>query len=81
MERSVGETLDRCNYSPYIERVGAFPDSEYSKKRLSDLRELRKIMILFKFGYGGYAMGMVYGKLKNSHPEAHEAFEKELEEL
>jgi hypothetical protein len=75
------ETLDRCNYSPYIERVGAFPDSEYSKKRLSDLRELRKIMILFKFGYGGYAMGMVYGKLKNSHPEAHEAFEKELEEL
>jgi hypothetical protein len=29
----------------------------------------------------GYAMGMIFGKLKNKHPEAHLAFEKELEEL
>lgn len=73
--------LERYSYSPYIEKVEALPESEYKKQWLKDLRELRKIMILFKLGYGGYAMGMIYGKLKNRHPEAHEAFETELEDL
>jgi hypothetical protein len=75
------ETLERYRYSPYIEQIEALPDSEYRQKWLKDLRELRKIMILFRLGYGGYAMGMIYGKLKNKYPKAHETFEKELEDL
>ena len=75
------EALERYRHSPYIEQVEALPDSEYREKWLKDLRELRKIMILFRLGYGGYVMGMIYGKLKNKHPEAHETFEKELEDL
>jgi hypothetical protein len=75
------ETLEKYRCSPYIERVEALPESEYRDRWLKDLRELRKIMILFKLGYGGYAMGMVYGKLKKRHPEAHEVFEKELKDL
>jgi hypothetical protein len=75
------EVLEKYEDSPYIEKVEALPDSAYRDKWLKDLRELRKIMILFKLGYGGYAMGMIYGKLKNRHPEAREAFEKELEDL
>ena len=38
-------------------------------------------MILRRLGYGGYPMGMIWGMLKNRHPEAHEAFERELEGL
>jgi hypothetical protein len=75
------ETLVKYRHSPYIEQIEALPDSEYRANWLRDLRELRKIMILFRLGYGGYAMGMIYGKLKNKHPEAHETFEKELEDL
>jgi hypothetical protein len=75
------ETLERYSYSPYIEKVEDLPDSAYKEKWLKDLRELRKIMILFKLGYGGYAMGMIYGKLKNKYPEAHQSFEIELENL
>ena len=75
------ETLEKCRHSPYIEQIEALPDSEYREKWLKDLRELRKIMILFRLGYGGYAMGMIFGKLKNRHPEAHDAFKKELEDL
>jgi hypothetical protein len=75
------EILQKHRHSPYIERVEALPGSGYREKWLKDLRELKKIMILFRLGYGGYAMGMVFGKLKNKHPEAHEAFMKELENL
>lgn len=74
------EVLERYRHSPYIERVEALPGSEYRDKWLKDLRELRRIMILFKLGYGGYAMGMVYGMLKNRYPEAYEAFKEELEQ-
>jgi hypothetical protein len=75
------ETLEKYRHSPYIEQVEAPPGSRYREKWLKDLRELKKIMILFRLGYGGYAMGMIFGKLKNKHPEAHEAFMKELENL
>jgi len=47
------ETLERYRHSPYIENIEALPDSEYKDKWLKDLRELRKIMILFRLGYGG----------------------------
>jgi hypothetical protein len=75
------ETLERYRHSPYIEKVEALPESKYKEKWIKDLRELRKIMILFRLGYGGYVMGMIYGKLKNRHPEAHDAFKRELEDL
>ncbi len=75
------ETLERYRHSPYTESIETLPGSEYREKWLKDLRELRKTMILIRLGYGGYAMGMIFGKLKNSHPEAHEAFERELEDL
>ena len=75
------ESLEKYKVSPYIEQVEALPDSEYKEKWLKDLKELRKIMILLRLGYGGYAMGMIFGKLKNRYPEAHLAIEKELEDL
>jgi len=75
------ETLEKYSHSPYIGQIEALPDSEYKEKWLKDLRELRKLMILFGLGYGGYAMGMIFGKLKNKHPEAHDAFKRELEDL
>jgi len=75
------EVLEKYKYSPYIAQVEALPDSEYKEKWLRDLKELRKIMILFRLGYGGYAMGMIWGKLKNMHSEAHEAFDKDLQNL
>ena len=31
-----------------------------------------------KLGYGSYAMSMIYGKLRDKYPNAHEAFEEEL---
>jgi hypothetical protein len=75
------ETLEKYKDTPYIDRVAAFPNSEHRDKWLRDLRELKKIMILFRVGYGGYAMGMIYGKLKNRYPDAHEIFMQELEDL
>lgn len=72
------EVLERYRDSPYIQKIEELPDSNYKEKWLKDLKELRKIMILFKLGYGGYAMGMIFGMLRNRHPEAHEAFEMEL---
>ena len=75
------ETLEKYRRSPYIEQVEALPYSEYREKWLKDLRELRKIMILFRLGYGGYDMGMIYGMLKNRQPEAHKAFKEELKDL
>ena len=75
------EVLEKYKHSPYIAQVEALPASEYREKWLKDLRELRKIMILFRLGYGGYAMGMIWGMLKNRHPEAQKFFSKELEDL
>jgi hypothetical protein len=51
------------------------------EKWLRGLKELRKIMILRRLGYGGYPMVMIWGMLNNRHPEAHEALERELEGL
>jgi hypothetical protein len=75
------ETLERYRYSPYIEQIEGLPDAAYREKWLKDLKELRKIMILLRLGYGGFAMGMIFGKLKNRHPEAHETFKMELVDL
>jgi hypothetical protein len=73
--------LEQYKYSPHIAQIEALPHSEYREKWLKDLKELRRIMILCRLGYGGYGMGMIWGMLKNRHPEAHKVFEKELEDL
>jgi hypothetical protein len=79
---SAGEILEKCRYSPYIEEVEGWPDSEAKETYLRDLKRLKVLMIHSKkLGYGGFAMGMIYGKLKNRYPEARIAFEKELEDL
>ena len=74
------ETLERYRYSPYIEEVEGWPDSEAKDSYLRDLKRLRDVMIQSKkLGYGGFAMGMIHAKLKNRYPKAHQAFEEELE--
>ena len=74
------ETLEKYRRSPYIEEVERWSDSEAKDSYLRDLKRLRGLMIYSKkLGYGSYVMGMIYGKLKNRHPEAHEAFKEELE--
>ena len=76
------ETLEKYRYSAYIEEAEGWPDSEAKGSYLRDLKRLRDVMINSKkLGYGGYAMGMIFGELKNKYPEAHEAFRNELEDL
>ncbi len=74
------ETLERYGCSPYIAEVEGWPNSEGKDKYLRDLKRLRDIMIRSrKLGHGSYAMGLIYGKLKNKYPAAHKAFEDEVE--
>ncbi len=73
------ETIEKYSHSPYIAEVEEWPDSEGKDKYLRDLKRLRDVMIHSKkLGYGGHAMGMIYGRLRNKYPQAHEAFEEEL---
>ena len=75
-------TLEKHRHSPYIEEVEGWPGSEAKDNYLRHLRQLRDVMIYSKkLGYGGYAMGMIYKKLKDKYPQAYEAFTKELEDL
>jgi hypothetical protein len=73
------EVLERYSHSPFIEEVKGWPESEAKDSYLNDLRQLRNVMIHSKkLGYGGFAMGMIYRKLRDEYPEAHEVFSKEL---
>ena len=73
------ETLEKYRYSPYIDEVERWPDSEGKDKYLRDLKRLKDVMIRRdKLGCGGYAMDMIYGKLRSRYPKAREAFEEEL---
>lgn len=73
------ETLEKYERSPYIDEIEEWPDSEGKDRYLRDLKRLRDVMIRSqKLGYGSYAMGMIYGKLRSKYPKAHEAFEREL---
>ncbi len=75
------KVLERCAYSPYLEeKTKELSGSEEGEKQLRTLRGMRNTMIKFKLGYGGYVMGMIFNKAKNSYPEAYEAFKRELEE-
>jgi hypothetical protein len=73
------ETFERLTPSPYIEqRSRHLPDSEEKDKYLSKLRNLKWLMIASRTGSVGYAGGIALGGLRNSYPEAYEAFEGEL---
>ncbi len=75
------ETLEKYKDSPYIAEVEGWPDSEGKDKYLRDLKRLKDIMIRSrKLRYGGYTMGMIYGKLRDRYPIAHEVFSRELED-
>jgi hypothetical protein len=75
------ETLEKHRYSSYIAEAEGWPDSEGKDEYLRDLKRLKDVMIHSKkLGYGSYAMGMIYGKLKYKYPKAHEAFDRELED-
>jgi len=76
------EILEKYRYSPYIEEVEGWPESEARDSYLRDLKRLRDVMIHSKMlSYGSFAMGMIYGKLKNKYPIAYEMFTNELENL
>jgi len=78
-EQQRSETLERYRFSPYIEEVEGWPESEAKDNYLNDLKRLRDVMVHSKkLGYGGFAMGMIYGKLKHKYPKAHQAFNEEL---
>jgi hypothetical protein len=72
------EILEKHRYSPYIEEVEGWPESEGRDKYLTDLKRLRHLMVLFRLGHGGTGMGYAFVNLKNKYPETHAAFTQEL---
>ena len=81
-ERLRQEALEKHRHPfPYIEEVERWPESETRDHYLRDLRQLRDVMGHSKVGYIGYAGGAILGTLRSRYPEAHEAFERELEDL
>jgi hypothetical protein len=75
------EVLEKYTHSPYIEEVQGWPDSGEKDSYVRDLRQLRDVMLKTqKLSYGGYAMSMIYRKLKDTYPFAYEVFAEELEE-
>ena len=78
-ERHRRETFDRLMPSAYIERQSReLPDSEEKDEYLRKLRNLKWLMIASGLGGLGYGGGIALGGLRNSYPEAYEAFEEEL---
>ena len=75
------ETLERYKHSGYIEEVEGWPSSEAKDHYLKDLKQLRDVMIHSKVGYIGYAGGAILGALTSRYPQAHTAFQNELEDL
>jgi hypothetical protein len=81
-EQHKREILEKYRYSLYIEEVERWPESEVKDHYLKDLRQLRDVMVHSKkLGHGGFAMSMIYKKLKDKYPNAHGVFEEELEDL
>lgn len=76
------EVLGRYARSPYIEQQRrTYPGNPDKDNYLRSLERLRHVMILFKLGYGSKEMAMKLVNSKNRYPEAHDAFEEELEDL
>ncbi len=78
-ERHRRETFDRLMPSSYIEQKRReLPDSEEKDKDLRKLRRLKWLIIASRLGGVDYGGGIALGGLRNSFPEACEAFEEEL---
>ena len=73
------ETLEKYKRSSYIElQRKTYPNNPDKDNYLEALIRLRHHMILIVLGYGDRIMAMAFTTLKNKYPEAHEAFEEEL---
>ena len=76
------EVLERYEHSPYIERQRrTYPNNPDKDDYLEALKGLRHHMIMFRLGYGDRIRAMGFTNLKNKYPEAHKAFEEELEDI
>jgi hypothetical protein len=79
-ERLRRETFERYEDSPYLEEQSrAYPANPDKKRYLRKIGRLRYVMILKKLGYVDRMIAMAFTNLRNAYPEAHKAFEKELE--
>ncbi len=74
------KVFERLMPSPYIEQMKReLPDSTEKNRYLSDLRNLKRLMIgSSRLGGTGYGGAILKRGLSDMYPEAHEAFEKEL---
>ncbi len=73
------ETFEMLMFSAYIDRKAReLPDSVEKEKTLRKLRNLKWLMISSRLGGVGHVGGIALGGLRNSYPEAYEAFEVEL---
>ena len=76
------ETFERYEDSPYLEEQRrAYPANPDKERYLRKLERLRYVMILKKLGYVDRMIAMAFTNLRRAYPEAHEAFESELEGL
>ena len=76
------EVLEGYTHSLYIEeQARTYPANPDKDDYLAALTRLRHHMIMFKLGYGDRIRAMGFTTLKNRYPEAHAAFEGELEAL
>ena len=75
------ETFERYKDSLYIEaQKRAYPTNPDKNRYLQKIGRLRHVMTLKKLGYGDRMIAMAFTNLRRAYPEAHEAFEKELED-
>jgi hypothetical protein len=73
------EVLERYERSPYVElQRMTYPANPDKDDYLKSLERLRYVMVVFELGYGGREMSMLKVNSSKRHPEAREAFEREL---
>jgi len=76
------EVLEEYKTSPYIElQRRTYPNNPDKDEYLKALVRLRHHMIMFKLGYGDRIRAMAHANLKSRYPEAHKAFQRELDFL
>jgi hypothetical protein len=78
-ERHRRETFERLMPSAYIDqKKRELLESEEKDKYIRKLRNLKWLMIASRLGGVGYGGGIALRGLRNSYPEAYEAFKEEL---
>jgi hypothetical protein len=76
------EILLRYEHSYYIEeQKKSYPYNPEKDDYIEALKRLRKIMILFKLGYGSREMNILRVNSSRRYPDAWDAFERELEDM